>query len=228
MRIIIEDNALPLLMTSAIEAYDYEHKAHKNGKGSSQLETYGLLWGYMIPSKTEGGQDKIVVTTCTVETSALRHQDWVEPNYDSIQAKKEMIEQYWPHLELVGTFHSHPYKSLEDMKNREGPAWKASDGDKLHWPHIHECIAYNQPGLAHLIITVTQLKKKGWAYPEKQYDSFCSGYSFVAGLKKIWLTSYATVQDVIFEQDEEKTFSVIKGVDLDIPSLQTRMLKNNI
>ncbi len=228
MRVIVEDNALPILITSAIESYDFEHKSHKNGKGTSQLETYGLLWGYMIPKKTADGEDKIVVTTCTVETSALRHQEWVEPNYDSIIAKKEMIEQYWPHLELVGTFHSHPYQSLDDMKNRVSPGWKASDGDKKHWPSVHECAAANQPVMAHLIISVTQLKKKGWAYPEKLSDSYCSGYCFVAGMKKIWLATYATEIDDYCDEDGNKSFCMSKGVVLDIPSIQTQMSKNNL
>ncbi|HEY9040796.1 MAG TPA: hypothetical protein VIN66_01320 [Rheinheimera sp.] len=82
------------MITSAIEAYDFEHKAHRKGKGNSQLETYGLLWGYMIPAKDDKSEDKIIVTTCTVETSALRHNDWVEPNYESIQAKKDLICQW--------------------------------------------------------------------------------------------------------------------------------------
>lgn len=226
MKIIIEDNALPLLITSAIEAYDFEHKSHKNGKGKSQVETYGLLWGYMVPKKCEDGQDKIIVTTCTVETSALRHNDWVEPNLDSIQAKKNLIEQYWPHLELVGTFHSHPYKSLEEMSNLESPGWKASSGDKLHWPDIHQSIAKNQPGLAHLIVTVTELSKKGWALPERISGKDWAGYSFVAGYKKLWITAYATEM----HQDEdqgESDFMMASGVTLDASSLTTRMILNN-
>ena len=226
MKIIIEDNALPILITSAIEAYDFEHKAHTKGKGNSQLETYGLLWGYMVPAKDDTSEDKIIVTTCTVEASALRHNDWVEPNFESIQAKKDLIEQYWPHLELVGTFHSHPYESLEVMKNLEGVGWKASDGDKNHWPDIHEKIAPNQPGLAHLIITITELSKKGWAHPEKvKKDKHCDGYSFVAGYKKLWLTAYATHEACT--KDERRVFELTEGVSIDASSLTTRMIQNN-
>lgn len=225
MKIIIEDNVLPVLISSAIEAYDFEHKAHKKGKGNSKLETYGLLWGYMVPSKDEKGEDKIIVTSCTIETSALRHNDWVEPNYESIQAKKSLIEQYWPHLELVGTFHSHPYESPEAMKNLEGPGWKASDGDKDHWPDIHEKIAANQPGLAHLIVTITELSKKGWALPEKFKDKHCDGYSFVAGYKKLWLTAYATHE--AYTEDHNRVFELTEGVTIDASSLTTRMIHNN-
>lgn len=71
---------------------------------------------------------------------------------------KALIEQYWPHLELVGTFHSHPYETLEDVNETKG--WRASEGDRAHWPSVHSELVTNQPLMAHLVFTVTELKKK--------------------------------------------------------------------
>ncbi|WP_215399294.1 hypothetical protein [Rheinheimera oceanensis] len=133
--------------------------------------------------------------------------------------------EYWPHLELVGTFHSHPYESLEEMKNLAGPGWKASDGDKDHWPEIHKQIAPDQPSLAHLIVTITELSKRGWALPEKFKDKNCDGYSFVTGYKKLWLTAYATHE--AYTEEESRVFDLTEGVTLDASSLTTRMIQNN-
>lgn len=76
-KLIIEDHVVPQLFTTAIEAYEFEHTAHVKGKSNPELEIFGLLWGYSIPQK--GNMPlKIVSTMATVETSALRHQDWVQ------------------------------------------------------------------------------------------------------------------------------------------------------
>ncbi len=80
IRIIIEDHVVPQLLTSAIEAYEFEHCSHADGKGQTKLETAGLLWGYVQPAR--GDQPpRIVATMATVETSALRHQNWVLLKY---------------------------------------------------------------------------------------------------------------------------------------------------
>tara|TARA_R110001583_G_scaffold195324_1_gene371703 strand:+ start:13739 stop:14017 length:279 start_codon:yes stop_codon:yes gene_type:complete len=46
--IFVEDHVVPQLFTTAIEAYDFEHKSSSRAKGLNQLETFGLLWGYSI------------------------------------------------------------------------------------------------------------------------------------------------------------------------------------
>ena len=80
-KLIIEDHVIPQLFTTAIEAYEFEHKTHARGKSNSELETFGLLWGYSIPQKGNL-PSRIISTMATVETSALRHQDWVKPNVE--------------------------------------------------------------------------------------------------------------------------------------------------
>lgn len=229
VRIIVEDQVLPVLMSAAIEAFDHEHKTPR-GKGASGLETYGLLWGYVIPSKSEDKANKIVVTTATIETSAVRHQDWVQPNLESIEAKKALIEQYWPHLELVGTFHSHPYETLEDVNETKG--WRASEGDRAHWPSVHSELVTNQPLMAHLVFTVTELKKSGWAFPSEIVAKDHNGLTFTAGKKKLWLNSYASVSvdndEGEGEGEVEKVFKMHAGpIKLDAPALSRRMLENN-
>ncbi|MDH1316128.1 hypothetical protein N5C36_18810 [Shewanella xiamenensis] len=230
VRVIIDDNVTPVLLSSALEAFDHVHKTPR-GKGQTGLETYGLLWGYVIPPKTEAGESKIVVTTATIETSAVRHQDWVAPNWESIKDKKELIESYWPNLELVGTFHSHPYESLDEVMKYKG--WQASEdddgeGDRIHWPELHNELVDSQPLMAHLILTVTQLKKSGWALPSEIEGRDHNGLTFNLGNKKLWLNAYATtyIEEESDDGLEELICQMHPGpIKFDSPALSLRMIK---
>lgn len=216
----VEDHVVPQLFTTAIEAYDFEHRSSLRAKGLSQLETFGLLWGYSIPAKGSSPA-KTIATMSTVETSALRHTEWVMPNFDSIKAKKAFFERYWPNIELVGTFHSHPYQNLSTVNDTMG--WRASDGDEDFWPHFHEFVAPEQPRLSHLVVTIAQLQRSGWAFPDRLKNSEeYQGYVLSAGDKKLWLRAYASEMNI--DVDEIPYFSFCDDSRLEIPALQKRFL----
>jgi hypothetical protein len=225
-KIYIEDHVVPQLFTTAIEAYEFMHKNHKKGKGYDKLETFGLLWGYVIAAKGEQPA-KVVATMATVETSALRHSDWVTPDFASILAKKEFFGKYWPNVELVGTFHSHPYEDLDDINSVKG--WRASSfdsdsdyGDTDFWPHFHKVISPEQPLLAHMIVGITKLNKKGWAYPSRLKGSEENkGYVLSADNRKLWLRGYSTV---MVEDIEDDFYEFSDDIELDIPALEARFL----
>ena len=225
--IFIEDHVMPQLFTSAREAYEFEHKSSERGKAYKNLETFGLLWGYSIPAKGDT-PPKVIATMCTVETSATRHTDWVAPNFDSLQAKKDFFQSYWPNIELVGTFHSHPYEDLDEVMECKG--WRASDSsdgeanDQVFFPHFHEEIAPEQDTLAHLIVAVTELEKRGWAYPDRlSGGERTKGYVLSADNYKFWIRGYST--DFVLDpddEDDEGAFVFSDDSDLEIPSLENR------
>ncbi|MBU2964023.1 hypothetical protein Q4508_07625 [Amphritea sp. 2_MG-2023] len=219
--VFIEDHVVPQLFTSALEAYSFEHKVSKGGKSYKNLETFGLLWGYVIPEKLDSPA-KVIATMCTVETSATRHKEWVSPNFESLAAKKKFFQSYWPNIELVGTFHSHPYASFSEVKELKG--WRASDADEQFFPYIHEVIAPEQDALAHLIVTVTELQKRGWAYPDRLSGSERNkGFALTADDYKIWIRGY-TSDRILDEESEDFSYSFADDSDLDIPSLQNRFI----
>ncbi len=37
--------------------------------------------------------------------TAPQHTDWVRPDYESIAMTRAFFGEYWPQLELIGTFH---------------------------------------------------------------------------------------------------------------------------
>ncbi|MGO3058426.1 hypothetical protein ACT3R7_10710 [Halomonas sp. AOP43-A1-21] len=211
----IEEYVVPQLFTTAFEAYEFEHRGRERSKGYAKLETFGLLWGYSIPAKGDLPA-RIVATMSTVETSATRHEDWVQPNFDSIIAKKQFFERYWQNIELVGTFHSHPYENLDDVKLNRG--WQGSPEDQEFWPYFHQLVAPEQPLMTHLVITIAKLSKRGWAMPDRlkggEHDK---GYVLSADERKFWLRAYATSQT----PDDEYEFS--DDMRLQVPALHDFM-----
>lgn len=215
----IEDSIVPQLFTTAIEAYKFHHRSSIRSKGYDRLETFGLLWGYVVPSK-DSLPAKVIATMATVETSADRHTDWVAPNIDSLLSKKEFFGHYWPNIEVVGSFHSHPYETLSEVNEYKG--WRASEEDQEFWPNFHELLAPEQPLLTHIVITVANLERKGWAIPDRLLGSESSkGYVISAKNIKLWLRSYSS-SIVEYEDCYEYHFS--DDMELEIPALERRFL----
>lgn len=211
----IEEYVVPQLFTTAFEAYEFEHRGRERSKGYLKLETFGLLWGYSIPAKGTLPA-RIVATMATVETSATRHEDWVQPNFDSIIAKKQFFERYWQNIELVGTFHSHPYDDLNEVNRIKG--WQGSPGDKEFWPEFHDYVAPEQELMTHLVITIARLSKRGWAIPDRlKGGEQDKGYVLTADERKFWLRAYAT--NMVSE--DEYQFSDDMG--LQVPALHDFM-----
>lgn len=219
--ITIEDHVIPQLLTSALEAYDIQHPMGR--KKLDRLETFGLLWGYVIPER-EDRSPRVISSLATVETSALRKNDSVQPDLDSLNLKIEFVRKYWPHLEVVGTFHSHPYSSLKETREIRG--WEGSDGDFEFWPSIHESLFPATPFLAHLIVTVAKMDKRGWALPKEIADN--SGLEMSMDNRKIWITSYGT--EIIEDVDTLNKKSVVmdRFPNLDVPALTNRIINGAI
>jgi hypothetical protein len=213
-RITIEDHVVPQLLTSAIEAYEIEHRFHRNGRAQIAVETYGLLWGYVLPARNDRDLC-IICNMATVETSAIRHEEWVMPNPESLIMKRDFFQSYWPNIELVGTFHSHPYSGQRDVIGIRG--WRASDTDKNHWPWFHENLSPELPAMAHLIVTIAALERRGWARPQRlPLGEADTGFVLSSGYRKLWIKAYAS------EKIDEETYECSENTFLDIPALLQR------
>lgn len=216
-QIIIEDHVVPQLLTSAIEAYEVEHRAHERGRANRRLETFGLLWGYALPARDNGTPARLVAVTATVETSALRHTDWVRPAPESIRSKRDFFAEYWPQLELIGTFHSHPYDSLDEVNEVRG--WRASDGDERYWPYLHHLVCPEMGQMAHLTITITGLARRGSALPDRlPGNEYSAGYVISADTRKFWIKGHTS------QRLDDDSLAVFTNEDvlLEIPSLSQR------
>jgi hypothetical protein len=133
--------------------------------------------------------------------------------------KRDFFGRYWPHIEIVGTFHSHPYESLQEVRELRG--WQSSPEDTDFWPKLHKELCVDAPYLAHLIVTITALQRASWAYPKRIENG--SGFELGSDRRKLWVMSYGTAR---VEEDDETEYSMIAPTHLDIPALENRFWEN--
>ncbi|MBB2897797.1 hypothetical protein [Pseudomonas sp. AS2.8] len=210
--IIVEDAVTPQLLTSAIEAYEFDRERGSRKKDAlGQIETYGLLWGYCVPAFDQRPA-RVVCTTATVELSADRRQDSVTPNLESIIAKRDFFRRYWPQLDLVGSFHSHPYANLKEVRKEKG--WQASETDKDHWPYIHDYLMPELPLMAHLVVTICARQRATFYEAPQRLGGReeNSGYHLAAAKRHFWLRGYVS------SLEDEGHISMSDDVALDVTS----------
>ncbi|WP_200376081.1 hypothetical protein [Thiocystis violacea] len=107
----ISDQAFFTIITSALEAYKVSHSEHKMEK-HIPIETYGNLRGYQ--SKTKRNESVYRILLADVDTSATRKPKTVRPQQESFSIKEEFVDYFYPELEYIGDFHSHPYDFEND------------------------------------------------------------------------------------------------------------------
>ena len=111
----ISEQAFFTIVTAALEAYKVDHSKLEDGS-EIRLETFGNLWGH--ESSTSGGSDIYHITSADVSTSASREQHSVLPKDEAYDLKSQFVEYFFPELQYLGDYHSHPY-SLENNVRTE-------------------------------------------------------------------------------------------------------------
>jgi len=106
---------------AAIEAYCL---GDGRRSGEKQLETFGYLWG----SKKYAAHETIFfLEKISLSLSARRTSGSVTPNRKAARLKNEVMMRWSPHTTMLGSFHTHPYESLEEVKLNSG--FEFSDAD---------------------------------------------------------------------------------------------------
>ena len=96
---------------------------------SDFTETCGLLWGYARSIESADGRNHHArIEHASVDLHAERGRSQVTYNDVSNMNKKRIVEVRWPHLSLIGDFHTHPYENYSEAKRDRG--WEFSDGDR--------------------------------------------------------------------------------------------------
>jgi hypothetical protein len=129
----LDDRAIEDIVLVALEAY-----AVPKGRGVRFTETYGICFG-----STKSTDEKRLAhgrhTTCYVHVNSVHIQVRAEgyPNkvtYDfrSLETQMEVARHLFPQLDIVGDFHTHPYKDADQLKSIKG--WRYSRGDESSIP----------------------------------------------------------------------------------------------
>lgn len=177
----ISEMALLTMVLNGIEAYAVMNSNKKRDRENTKLETIGHMYGY---SKETGDEKYYFVDCISIDTTARQNTNSVGEYNESRRLKTDIVNSYWPHLELLGSFHSHPYDNIKEVHDNKG--YYGSDADKETMEADGEKIA--------LILTIATLGKKsdnGTRY--KNGHSNC--FQFTLGKLRLWLTAYATYED---------------------------------
>jgi len=127
--VIVENQALQDMMLGALEAYSVP-----KGRGSRYSEVYGVCFGSVKAEKRHArGVGSYQLLHVLVSRVALQLRAETTATYATREPRSEavhleMAHELFPHLDLVGDFHSHPYESLDTLRARRG--WKYSRSDE--------------------------------------------------------------------------------------------------
>ena len=152
LTIHVSDSAIMHLMLAGMESFFVRHWGKNVTDKKGPAETAGLLIGYKT---RRDDMDHFMVEHVTTDTFAKGTYWSVGLNEVVTRTKCEVIEERWPHLSLIGDFHTHPYKTYSEAEGAKG--WEASKEDRDSWKHDK---LVEDPTSIALILTIAQLKRQ--------------------------------------------------------------------
>ena len=120
--VTISNHALEEMVLAASESF-----VLGNAAWHGSVEIHGYLWGNRR-TDSDGYVEYIHVDKFSVSTSASGDEDSVQVDQDVVRLKNSIFNFWAPHYHFLGTFHTHPYSTLDDVKEHQG--WDFSPEDK--------------------------------------------------------------------------------------------------
>lgn len=153
----LESRALEDILLAAAESYRVSpRKSHK------YTEVFGLCFGSVRRDgiRRESRDVRVNVGRVVTQLRAKATPDSVMPNSQSLVAHLDVGNQFFPHLELVGDYHTHPYDSLSDLVANQGWEYSAADLESLPG-YMEEVRARRERPLFSLVVAVAEGGKTG-------------------------------------------------------------------
>jgi hypothetical protein len=128
----LDDKAVEDIVLVALEAYAVPRR------GVPFTETYGICFG-----STKTTEEKrmahgkhlvrhIEVESVHIQLRAECYSSKVTYDLRSLETQMEVAKVLFPHLDIVGDFHTHPYRTVGDLKKYRG--WRFSGSDEAVIP----------------------------------------------------------------------------------------------
>ncbi len=163
LHVHLEPRALEDVLLAVAEGYKVAP-----GKGFKYTEVYGLCFGSVRRSTPRHESHELHVNVSRVATQlrAKATASEVMPNSKSLATHLDVATKFFPHLEVVGDYHSHPYKTLGKLVEAKG--WEHSKADEDSLEHfIDEVLALHNRPLFSLVVAVAEGGKVGKAVRKK-------------------------------------------------------------
>jgi hypothetical protein len=126
----ISEPAFFSIIMSALEAYQVGQSSDAR-KDNSMVEVYGNLWGYK--SQTQRNESILRVVMADADLSAKAEPSQTTPHPDAYILKTDFADCYFPEIEYLGDFHSHPYTEDEvksELELQRNKYHRSSPADK--------------------------------------------------------------------------------------------------
>lgn len=215
----ISEHAFFTMATAALEAFKVDHtKINFSDSDAGQeleikLETFGNLWGHTTIS--EKGSTIYYVSSADVSTSATREREHVLPRDEAYELKKDFVDYFFPELDFLGDYHSHPYDGENDVKTEleleRNKLYQFSPGD-------FEAVRLEQNNKKDyrvgLVITVFERDDEIMVQRKDQWMDDTSCIRFQYDNVTIWIKAYVWVS-----KDGQKRRRTDKKVSLICPAV---------
>ena len=128
----LDDKAIEDIVLVALEAYTVPRK------GVRFTETYGMCFGSTKIKEEERQADGkhstryLHVSSVHIQLRAEGFSNKVIYDLRSLEAQMEVASHLFPQLDIVGDFHTHPYKTVDELRAIKG--WEYSDSDEAVIP----------------------------------------------------------------------------------------------
>lgn len=161
VRVWLRELALQDMLMAALESY-----LVPAGSGRPSTEVYGSVFGsfrQLAPKKN--GIGRIARVEFNVERICIQHRARGTPSEVVVDERSErthlaMSEELFPYWHLLGDFHTHTYRSLEELLRRGG--WQYSPTDEqmnVEWVQRIRALGH-RPRLA-LILAIAHAGRRG-------------------------------------------------------------------
>lgn len=152
LRVWIRELALQDMLLASMEAY-----LVPAGPGRSWTEIYGLVFGSLRAAQ-KPSRVPIAMVDLNVERICIQHRAYGSPSEVTADERSEgahlaMAEELFPYWHLLGDFHTHTFRNLEEIHENRG--WRYSKWDEkvnVEWNQRVRALGH-RPRVA-LILTI--------------------------------------------------------------------------
>ena len=129
----VSDETLDSMLLAATETYylGTGHKRRRNDN-SDYVEINGYVWG----TRRYTDHWYIHVERFGPSISSRRGSGWYIANSAAPWLMNAIIGRRAPQLTLLGEVHTHPYSTVQEVKNNSG--WEFSHQDRKWWPESED------------------------------------------------------------------------------------------
>jgi hypothetical protein len=177
------------LVLSSLEAYAIEKKGSR-GKNKKHLETYGSIYGQHI--QLDDGRTLFRVEMAQSDTTAKQTTSSVHYSEEAIALKRAALASFWPHLDYLGDFHSHPYETLKEAKDLKG--YYLSEGDRANlsenWKTFFKGLRYRL-GLVVTVAAMQRARDNGSSWAGDGLNCL----EFTIGNFRMWISAFCVYED---------------------------------